>query len=733
MAIRDEIKGAFSAAIITLPMAIAYGITSLAALGPEARPDAALIGLNAAIFGGFFAALLGGTPTQISGPKAPLTLIMTTLIVGLAVAPTGLAIPDARQVVALASIAVFFGGAVQLVFGFAGLGNFIKYVPHPVVAGFMNGIAILLIRNQIPPFFGFERDGSLIRALSDFGPMNMSAALIGAAVLGAMYLSAKFFKRMPAVLSGLTLGAVVYVLLSCCGEAFNAHQIPVIGTLRSTLPEPSTLRWFFNADSSFMVRIPFLQLALYGLVLSVIGSMESLMSAVAIDDISAGRHDSRKELIGQGTGNVIASLFGALFSAGSLPRSVANYKAGARGRGSGMICSVLILILFLALAPLIGQTPLPLFAGVIIYVGAGLFDKTTFSLLRALRRSGKHSKDVAMNLVINLSVAALTVSINLVAAVIIGMAIAAAYFIVKTGTSVVRRNYTAQHICSNKTRDLHAFQIIRSRGSHIVVFELQGPIFFGSADRLAQRIATDTKEATDCILDMKQVTEIDATGANILIRLHHMLQRKDKRLLLSHITPRASLWGFLEVYGMMRVIPAGHIFEDTDRALEWAEDRLLEEQGLCRAERKYSLEQFDLMAGFDPTEIEAFRRNLDCVKIKKGEVVIREGSHDRCMYMLSSGSVSVKMELPNSNRTKRLFTFDAGAVFGEMALLDGSPRSVNVLADEDSEAFRLSYSSFEKLSCENAQLTAKLMKNIALVLSRRLRVRSDELRRIEDV
>jgi sulfate permease, SulP family len=261
---------------------------------------------------------------------------------------------------------------------------------------------------------------------------------------------------------------------------------------------------------------------------------------------------------------------------------------------------------------------------------------------------------------------------------------------------------------------------------------LQGPIFFGSAERLAQRIITETENTTDCILDMKQVTEIDATGANILIRLHHIMQRSDRRLLLSHITPYSSLWGFLEVSGVMQVIPERYLFDDTDHALEWAEDRLLEDQGVCCAGRKCNLVQFDLLSDFDPTEIEIFRRNLDYVKIKKGEVVIREGSHDRCMYLLSKGSVSVKMQLPNSNRTKRLFTFDAGAVFGEMALLDGSPRSVNILADEDSEAFCLSHSSLEKLACENKQLTAKLMKNMALVLSHRLRIRSDELRMLED-
>jgi SulP family sulfate permease len=733
--LKNELKGALSAAVITLPMAIAYGVTAFAALGPDLRPTAALIGLNAAIFGGFCAAWLGGTPTQITGPKAPLTLIMTTMITGLAAgsaAGGGSQFP-VETIIGLASMAVLIGGAVQLLFALLGIGNVVKYVPYPVVAGFMNGIAILLIRNQLFPFFGLERGVPLARAFVGFGPMNFAAMGVGISVVAAIFLSRRYLKRFPSFLSGLLVGTVVYLLLSIFPVATSADKIPVIGSLRAVLPQPTALLGILKAGPGLLTATLLLQIAVYGVVLAVIGSMESLMSAVAIDDISASRHDSRKELIGQGVGNMAASLFGALSAAGSIPRSVANYRAGGRRKASGMLCSLSILLLFLAMAPLIGKIPLPVFAAIIIYVGIGLFDRTTLRMLLALRIPGQVRKDIGVSLLINLLVAVITISVNLVAAVIIGLTISAAYFIIKTGTSVIRREYCAERVSSNRTRDLKLSRLIKENGRRIMVFEIQGPIFFGSADRMARRIEITAADATDCILDMKQVSEIDTTGANILIRLHRVLGKEGKRLLISHITAHTAMWDFLVVSGVTQFIPVRHFFEDTDQALEWAENRLLEDLGASTAQQHYTLGQLDLLAGFDPDELEIFQRNLDRVQLGKGELVIKEGRQDRSMYLLTRGSVSVKMHLPASSRTRRLFTFSAGAVFGEIALLDGYPRSANVVADEDSEVFRLSHAKFEDLVRGNPQIAAKLLKNMALVLSHRLRIRSDELRMLEDV
>ncbi len=734
ISLKHEFSGALSAAIITLPMAVAYGVTAFDSLGPAFRPQAALIGLNAAIFGGFLAALCGGTPAQVSGPKAPLTLILT-FVVGTLSAEAGIAEDIAQRdmiIVGLASTCVLIGGVSQLLFGALKIGNLVKYVPHPVVAGFMNGIAILLIWNQLNPLMGLERGIFPANVFYEFTPTNGFSLLIGLSTVVAVFLSKRYAKRIPSLLSGLLAGSAVYALLTLYPEFSVRYTISSVGELRSTIPLPTAYLALFHYNLANIPLSVYSKLVVYGVVLSMVGSMESLMSSVAIDNLSGKRHDSNRELLGQGAGNMAASFFGALFSAGSIPRSSANYLAGARSKMSGAACSVLILVIFLSLAPLIGKIPLAVFAGIIISVGINLFDRSTFRFFRSLFKTVTARKEVASSLLVNLSVAAITVSVNLITAVLIGVAISTVYSMAKMSTSVLRRNYSARRVNSKKVRQARQSRYLRQHGRQILVFELQGPIFFGSADRLALLIERKTADAHYCILDMKHVNDIDTTGVNILVRLHRNLDRQKKRLLISHLVDSHFLWGFLEASGAAATIPKENFFEDTDAALEWAEDQVIAASCSEEERRHYTLAETDLLQGFNRRELETFSNTLVCLSFSRGEQVIREGEETRDLYILTRGSVSVKIHLPDSNRHKRLFTFSAGVVFGEMALLDGHPRSAQVVAEEDSEVYRLSYDRFGTLCRENSGVAIKLLQNMAVVLSHRLRARSEEVRMLAD-
>ncbi len=729
---KGDLAGGLSAAIITLPMSIAYGIAAFAALGPDFRPHAALIGINAAVIGGLFAALFGGTPTQISGPKAPLTLIMTMAVASLAADPVfnGSAEESRWVIVSLVSLCVVIGGFTQVISGLVGLGNLVKFVPYPVVSGFMNGIAILLIWNQLPPFIGTVNDLNLIEIYSDFALENVLNIFIGASTLFSIFLSKKYIKRIPAIFPGLIVGSSIYVLTNLL--AGSPFQLASIGDLRSVIPMPTAFSELFRVPSAIFSGMWSLKIITYGIILGIIGSMESLMSAVAIDNIQGRRHDSKKELIGQGIGNIIASLFGTLYTAGSIPRSMANYRAGGRNKVSGACCSCIIIFLFLTFAPLIGTIPLSIFAAITIYVGINLFDRSTLRLFLALRKSGKIRRDIFAILSANIIVAIITVSINLISAVIIGLAISTAYFIIKTGTAVIRREYTVDQICSNKVRDRQQVAYLIENKNAIKVFELQGPIFFGSADRLAHIIEAKMADGVYCILDMKQVTEIDMTGANILVRLHKTLLRRNQRLLVSHMDSNHGLLDFLEISGIKREFSDEHFFPNTDLALESCEDQLLDQFCETRACKQYQLKELDIFLDFSAEELRTIEALLVNDRFARGEMLISEGDTDRDLYILTRGSVSVKMKLSNSPTEKRLFTFTAGVVFGEMALLDGKPRSADVQAEEDSEVFRLSFDNFQALLATQPQIAAKLLKNIALVLSDRLRSRSNELRLMAD-
>lgn len=373
-----------------------------------------------------------------------------------------------------------------------------------------------------------------------------------------------------------------------------------------------------------------------------------------------------------------------------------------------------------------------IFAAIIISVGINLYDRTTFRFFRALRDPGMPKKDLVISLLVNLSVAVITICVNLVAAVIIGLAISTAYFIISMGASVIRREYTGKRICSNKVRSSRQLDELKCENHRIKVFQLQGAIFFGSADRLAHLLEAKMADADYCILDMRHVNEIDTTGANILLRIYHSLLKKQKWLLISHIISNRTAWASLQCNGVTKEIPPNHFFEDTDHALEWAEDSLLDLLSADHHCSQCAIDGFDITKGFSPDELEFFKSLLVSECYRKGDIIIFEGNSDRDLFLLASGSASAKMKLPQTDRWKRLFTFEAGAVFGEMALLDGNPRSAIVQAEEDAEICRLPYEKYETILTGHTQIAAKLHRNIALVLSHRLRARSNEMRLFED-
>ena len=730
--IRGDLSGAISAAIISIPLSIGYGIIVYKPLGTEFLPFAALLGIYACLFGGILASLTGGTDIQITAPKAPLTLLLASFIAPLA---ASLQIPDAasRQVVivGLASTCVLVSGFVQFCFGALRLGNLIKYVPYPVVSGFMNGIAIILIYEQIAALIGAGHHISLIEIFSNPSVVQPYTLFVGLTTIMAVFLSKRLLKAVPASLVGLAIGTAVFYALKTFGGISELG--PVVGNFNFQWPKPNI---FLNL-SGFMTDIDIADLLprilITGLVLGSIGSLESLLSSVAADNFTGTRHNSNKELMGQGIGNIMNSLFSALPSAGSELHNIANYRAGARTRLSSLVCGLLILITVLALGSFIGRIPLAVIAGIIVSVGLGLFDKWTLDIVRNLGRSRGQQQRIIANLAVTVAVAVITVCVNLVVAVIIGIAIASGLFVVRMGRSIIKRKYVGDQIHSKKVRSSKNNILLKERGKGIIVYELRGPLFFGSADNLAMEIEGALNHYTYCILDMKRVNEIDSTGAKILGQISKKVDAFGKYLLISYLADNPLLSETLKAMGVYKKLPENCFFPDTDAALEWAEDNVLTHSiDLARILDGVQLEQMDIFMDFTREEIHTLKQKLIFKSYKKGKTIVKEGDIDRNLIFLTKGSVSVRIHLPESDRYNRLITYSSGVIFGEMAFLDGSPRSADVRADEDSETYLLSPDEFTALQKEKPEIAVKLVRNIALEMSERLRIRTNEVRVLEE-
>ena len=731
--LKGDFSGSLSAAIITLPMAIGYGIIAFAPIGIHFAPQAALLGIYTTIFGAFIAAFLGGTPLQITGPKAPLTLILSTLIASLCVKIPGTVENREIIIVGLAALCVASAGIFQVLFGVLRLGNLIKFVPFPVISGFMNGIAILLIVKQLKPLIGMDRHVSVLKLLSDLSSFQPVTLAVGLTTIIVLFLAKKYnkIKIIPASLMGLGSGTCLYYVINLFVP--SNMMGPIVGSINVEFPTPDIFYFFWKASYQIQLWEYIPDIVITAFVLGLLGSMESLLSSVVSDNLTDSHHNSTQELVGQGIANISCACFGALPCAGSVPRSLASYNAGGRTRLAGMLCGCVIFVVIMSIGKLVGKIPMAAIAGIITSVGISMFDSWTISLIKKLTAPKEQRRVALVNLLITLTVAAVTVSINLIVAVGIGVAIASGLFMSKMGKSIIKRKYFGNQFHSKRMRSLTDSDLLEKEGKKIVVFELQGPLFFGSAENLSNQIEEAIEKSNYCIIDMKRVTEIDSTGANILTQLKRTFEKNKKHLLFTYLKNNEKLWSFLEVMDISQQLENLRFFPDTDAALEWSEDNLLENlPQLTGARNEVRLEDMDIVNGFTADELEVLKKRLYCETYNEGDPIFYEGDPGRDMYFLTKGSVSVKIRLRERNQLKRIFTFNSGVIFGEVALLDGKPRSADIWSEENTEVYRLSLDDFNVFRKENPEIAIKLIQNMARTLTRHLRRSSDEVRALED-
>ena len=398
MNVKADITGGITAGIIALPLALAFGIAS--GLGASA-------GLWGAIALGFFAAALGGTKMQISGPTGPMTVVTAA-----AVASFG---GDLGSVTSMFVLA----GIFQILFGVFRLGKFVKFIPYSVVSGFMSGVGFIIILLQINPILGANGVGGTVAAIKSLpqaiAGVNFIALALGVATMLILYITPK---KLARIVPTPLLAILVLTPLSAALN-FNVAtigQIPT-GFAKFALPTP---------DLSHVATI-----VAYALMLAVLGSIDSLLTSLVADSITKTKHSSNQELIGQGIGNAVAGFLGGIPGAGATMRTVANIKAGGEGRLSGMTHSVFLLLAALVFAPAVAYVPLAVLAGILIKVGVDILD---YRLLKRLTHIPV--KDLAVTAAVFL----LTVLVDLIFAVGVGVVLAWALY--ATGVSKRNKNST---------------------------------------------------------------------------------------------------------------------------------------------------------------------------------------------------------------------------------------------------------------------------------------------------
>ena len=526
---RGDLTGGVTAAVVALPLALAFGN---AALGP----GGAIYGLYGAIITGFLAALFGGTPAQVSGPTGPMSVTVAGVVSSLAAVGTSRELSQG-DMLAMVMAAVVLGGLLQILMGVLRLGRYITLVPYSVVSGFMSGIGVIILCLQIGPLFGISSQGGVVSSLqmvsSDFTP-NPAAVAVGIATLVVVFAAPRWVtKVIPSPLLGLLLITPLALWLF-------PEDLPRIGSI----PEGGLS---FSAPN-WNNHLPLLLKA--GLVLAVLGAIDSLLTSLVADNISQSRHRSDRELVGQGIANSISGLFSGLPGAGATMRTVINIRSGGRTPLSGMTHSVVLLVLLLGAGPLAEGIPTALLAGILIKVGLDIIDWGF--LLRAHRLSFKTA-------LVMWGVLLMTVFWDLIGAVLVGMFVANLLTIESlTHHQLGNMNTGTGHLSTQEQNSM------KRCGDDLILFRMQGPLSFGAAKGISERMML-VRQYKVLLLDIADVPHLGVTASLAIERMVKEAERQQRRVLVTGASGKVKQR--LAQFGIKHLIDERH--DALDQAADW--------------------------------------------------------------------------------------------------------------------------------------------------------------------
>lgn len=544
--LKGDLFGGITAGIVALPLALAFGIQAFGGIDdPSASSMGALAGLAGATMLGFFAALFGGTHSQISGPTGPMTVVTAALLGGVWVSSGG----NMSSVLITMAMAAVFCGLFQILFGLVKLGKYVRYIPYPVLSGFMSGIGVIIILQQLYPLVGLKGSGTMIDLLMGFPAaltqgVSLTALLLGLGTILIIQFFPKITGKIPATLVALIVMTVVS--LFC-----NMPETLIIGDIPGGLPLP-----FFAKEGMELAGLNWglmLKAAIVpGLTLAGLGSIDTLLTSVVADNITKTKHNSNRELIGQGIGNAISGLFCGIPGAGATMRTVVNVKSGGRTQISGMFHALLLLSIMMGLGSLVKFVPLSVLAGILITVGWGIIDFKGFKDLLKIPRA-----DAVVLIIVFL----ITVFVDLLTAVGIGMVIACVLFM-KRASDLVEGGYSSSEMTNfdkeSPWEDEGGMpQEIRHK---IYVQRLNGPIFFGTINRFQEVMHDIPDEVKIVIIRMRLVSFMDQSGLYAMETAIKDLQKKGMTVLMTIIQPQP-LYMLKTMKVIPELIPEAHTFK----------------------------------------------------------------------------------------------------------------------------------------------------------------------------
>lgn len=704
-----DLLGGFAGAAVALPQSMGLGVLLFTAIGLDASAGA-MAGLLGAATLSLGSGLSGATRGMISAPNGPVTMLLVVSLTNL----IGQGVHGQALLLALAIILVL-AGLLQLLFGYVGGGQLVKYIPFPVVAGLVTGIGFLMILSQVQALTG----SATKNVAGIWQSIPVLTALI--TVAGA-WLTDRYFPKLPGIIAGFVVGIASFHLL--------VRMVPTPFPAAWVLGEIPSLHSIVSIPAMSAVRdLPLLHLLTAALAVAFLASVDCLLTAVVADGRTGARHDGRRELAAQGMSQIAVGLLGGLGGGGTKGSTLVAIEGGGL-RWPAVVAGLVFLSVMLFMGAVGRFLPIGVLTGVIIYVGAGMIDVNILGWMQRRR--------LRMDAIVAIAVIGTTVVYDLLTGLAVGVVGSVFLFIHgQLSLPVLHDRASGKDRRSLKERSEQGRLLLDDNGDRIVYVELRGNLFFGTADRLFTELMDDLERPVWMVINMRRVHHIDTSAMYILRQMAARLRHNGGTMVYANVFKHSSgtrkIDKAFRQLGKTVDLPKVKTFRSTDAALEYAEDELLLSLGWQPrvGAQRVELAANNLCTELSPDTIRALSSVLRPLSLERKARVYNQGEHGDSIYLMLTGEVETR--LPTGRyHYKRITKIGPGRYFGTLAFLKPGPRSTTAVVTHKAEMLVLDRTALHALGQSGEQAAAlHILESIVRTVAGQLRWARAELARIE--
>ena len=715
-AIAADVWAALSTMLVVMPASIAFGMTIYLGLGDDYAMMGALAGVLGAISLGLVAALFGATDRMMTTPSAPAAAVLVAFVI------TSVQQGNTPEmVILLMTILGVLTGIFQIVIGFTRIGSLIKYIPHTVVSGYLTVVGLIIISSQLYTLLGADVQLGFLDLLSP-DHWQWIAATVGVVTAVSMWLTSYFKPRWPSTLVGMSVGVLTYFLLSIWQPQLRqlTDNALVLGAFELSLSgylDTLTERW------QAIGHITLAQVAtLFGsaLTLAVLLSIDTLKTAIVVDQFTHSQHEPNQELVAQGLANMTSAAVGGVAGSGNMGATMVNLTSGAQTRYALLVSALFMCVVLLALLTALAWLPKATLAAVLLVIGLRMIDLTALKLIT--------SRATVMDFGVVVIMVIVGLSFGLIAASAVGVALSIALYLrAQVGHSPILRKSFLNQRSSSWYRTEEEVRKLEQQGASTVIFELQGSLFFGVARELFASLAEEARTREVLIIDLLRVQSIDVTAAHVLAQIHQTLSQRGARLVICQLPDAqgADMKDLLEQLSVIGADKDTKLFLTLDEAIEWAENRLLGYGELSVSELPLlSIADMEVFKNSSEASLQALGELLVERHYNKGDNVYDVGDSGDELYFIRRGHVTINVPIGGGRRLHHIATLGQGNFFGGLSFLDKHTREDAAVAKTDLTVYLLTRQQFDQLTELHKRLGFEILQSIAHSLGQRLR-RSD--------